>query len=240
MKVLIDERGRKFLVEGKEFHTDRGLVKIGPGNETATSHLGHRFIVLDPDILDIYEKMPRAGSFMLKKDIGLFLAYLGLGSGDVVVDAGTGTGSLALFMGNVICCEGRVVTYEKNPEFAEVARKNVEKAGLNDLVVVKVKDALDGFDEADSSVDAVTLDMKEAWKMIDEAKRILFRGGRLAVYTPYIEHAKKVHFKLVSAGFTEIKTIESMQREIEFKSQGTRPMTSRVGHSGYLTFARKT
>jgi tRNA (adenine57-N1/adenine58-N1)-methyltransferase len=240
MKVLIDEKGRKFLVEGRELHTDRGLVKIEPGKGTATSHLDHKFVVLDPDILDIYEKMPRAGSFMLKKDIGLVLAYLGLGSGDIVVDAGTGSGGLALFMGNVIGNEGRVVTYEKNPEFAEVARKNIERAGLEGIIEVKVKDAFFGFDEADSSVKAVTLDMPQAWKIIDEAKRILTRGGRIAVYTPYIEHAKKVHINLVQAGFTEIKTIESLEREIEFKTQGTRPMTSRVGHSGYLTFARKT
>jgi tRNA (adenine57-N1/adenine58-N1)-methyltransferase len=241
LKVLIDEKGRKFLIDGREMHTDLGLVKIEPGKGTATSHLGHRFIVLDADILDIYEKMPRTGSFILKKDIGLTLTYLALGSGDKVVDVGTGSGSLALFMGNVIGRGGgRVVTYEKNPEFAEVARKNIEMAGLNDIIEVKVKDVLDGFEELNDSVDAVTLDLNQAQKMINEAKRVLRRGGRIAVYTPYVEHAKEVHLKLSEFGFTEIKTIESIEREIEFKIQGSRPKTSRVGHSGYLTFARKT
>jgi tRNA (adenine57-N1/adenine58-N1)-methyltransferase len=223
LKVLIDEKGRKFLIDGREMHTDLGLVKIEPGKGTATSHLGHRFIVLDADILDIYEKMPRTGSFILKKDIGLTLTYLALGSGDKVVDVGTGSGSLALFMGNVIGRGGgRVVTYEKNPEFAEVARKNIEMAGLNDIIEVKVKDVLDGFEELNDSVDAVTLDLNQAQKMT------------------YVEHAKEVHLKLSEFGFTEIKTIESIEREIEFKIQGSRPKTSRVGHSGYLTFARKT
>jgi tRNA (adenine57-N1/adenine58-N1)-methyltransferase len=241
MKVLIDENGRKFLVDGRELHTDRGLVRIEPGKGTATSHIGHRFIVLDPDILDIYEKMPRSGSFMLKKDIGSILVYLGLGNGDIIVDAGTGSGSLALFMGNVIEKNGgRVITYEKNPEFAEVARKNIERAGLNNIIEVKVQDAMDGFEEPGDSVDAVTLDMHQAWRMINEARRVLRRGGRIAVYTPYVEHAKEAHLKLNELGFAEIKTRESIEREIEFKTQGSRPKTSRVGHSGYLTFARKT
>lgn len=237
--MLIDKKGRKFLVEGKEIQTDLGVVTLEEGKETAKSHLGHTYIVLAPDIVDVYEKMPRAGSFMLKKDIGMLLAHLGIGRGDVVVDAGTGSGALALFMGNIVGSDGRVITYEKNTEFAEVARKNIEMAGLKDVVVLRVKDVLEGFDEEDESADAVTLDMNEAWKMAAEAKRVLRRGGRVGVYTLYMEHAKEVHGALLDLAFAEVRTIESLTREMEFRKQGSRPKTSRVGHSGYLTFGRK-
>jgi tRNA (adenine57-N1/adenine58-N1)-methyltransferase len=176
---------------------------------------------------------------MLKKDIGLFLVNLGLGSGESVVDAGSGSGSLAIFMGNVVGPSGKIVTYEKNPEFAEVAKKNFVMAGLGDVIEVRVKDVTEGFEEADDSVDAVTLDMFEAWKVLDETKRILKRGGRIGVYSPYVEPAKEVYLHLIKNRFVEVRTIEANTREIEFRKQGTRPKTSRVGHSGYLTFGRK-
>jgi len=47
-----------------------------------------------------------------------------------------------------------------------------------------------------------------------------------------VECAKEV-------GLSDIKTIDTVQREIEFGARGTRPQTIGVGHSGYLTFARK-
>ena len=183
--------------------------------------------------------MPRAGSFMLKKDIGLVLAHLGIGCGDMVVDAGAGSGGLSIFMGNIVGPDGSVKTYEKNPDFAEIARKNVENAGLSDIVKVKVKDVFYGFDEPNGSVDAVTLDMQEAWKMIGEAKRVLKRGGRICAYTVYVEHAKDVHNALLEKGFFDVETVEAFTREMEFRAQGSRPKTSRAGHSGYLAFGRK-
>lgn len=240
MKVLIDERGRKYLVEGRELHTKQGIVRIEDDAHRASSHLGHSFVVLDPDIVDIYEKMPRAGSFMLKKDIALILACLGVGSGMTVVDAGAGSGALAIFLGNVVGPGGRVVTYERNRDFAERAERNLGLAGLQGVVEVRVRDVLDdGFDEPDSSADAVTLDMKESWKMISEAKRVLRRGGRTAIYTVYVEHARAAHEALLKEGFAEVRTIETATREMEFRRQGSRPKTGRVGHSGYLTFGRK-
>ncbi|MFQ5800624.1 MAG: tRNA (adenine-N1)-methyltransferase, partial [Candidatus Hydrothermarchaeales archaeon] len=146
---------------------------------------------------------------------------------------------LALFMGNVVGSKGRVITYEKNLEFAEVAKKNIEMAGLEDAVVLRTKDVMEGFDEEDGSADAVTLDMDEAWKMAGEAKRVLKRGGRIGVYTLYVEHAKEAHGALLDQGFAEVRTIESLTRGMEFRKQGSRPKTSRVGHSGYLSFGRK-
>ncbi|GBE18281.1 tRNA (adenine(58)-N(1))-methyltransferase TrmI [archaeon BMS3Abin16] len=238
-KILISEKGRKFLVKGAEFHSNHGRVDIEEGEESVESHLGHRFAVLDPDLIDIYEKMPRAGSYMLKKDMGMILGYLGVGTGAVVVDAGTGSGALAIFLGNVAGTSGRVYSYEHKPEFAAVAEENVKTAGLGDVVSVGVRDVLEGFREDTGTVDFVTLDLNEAWKTLEEARRILRRGGRIAIYNPYIEHARLVHNRLVELGFMEIQTLESVTREMEFRVQGTRPKTSRVGHSGYLTFARK-
>lgn len=236
MKLLIDEKGRKHLVEGERAHTDMGIVNVSGANGVVKSHLGKTFYILNPRIVDIYEKMPRAGSFMLKKDIGLILAYTGVGSGDVVVDAGAGSGALAIFLANVVRPDGRVYTYEIREEFAEIARKNIAKAKLQDFVEVKVKDIAEGIDE---KADVITLDLAEPWRVSKHAYNALKNGGFVAVYSPYMESAKKAAESLREEGFKNIKTIEVIEREIEFRKQGTRPSTRGVGHTAYLTFARK-
>jgi tRNA (adenine57-N1/adenine58-N1)-methyltransferase len=39
--------------------------------------------------------------------------------------------------------------------------------------------------------------------------------------------------------FIEIKTFENIQREMIVSPRGTRPSFNMIGHTGYLTFARK-
>ncbi len=238
MKVLIDERGRKHLVEGDELHTNNGVVELKDvkHGDIVETHLGHKFRVVDPRIVDLYEKMPRAGSFMLKKDIGMILAYTGLGDGDIVVDAGTGSAGLAVFLGNIVKPNGRVFTYEKNEDAAKIAKKNIKDAGLGEYVKVWVKDIRDGIEE---EADVITLDMHEAWEVVPSTKDALKMGGFIVVYNPYIEHALKVASALKRTGFKQIKTVECIEREMEFRTQGTRPKTRMIGHTGYLTFARK-
>ncbi|MFQ5974843.1 MAG: tRNA (adenine-N1)-methyltransferase [Candidatus Hydrothermarchaeales archaeon] len=238
MKVLIDKRGIKHVIEGDTLHTNKGVVDLKEvkHGDLVETHLGHEFRVVDPRIIDLYEKMPRAGSFMLKKDIGLILAYTGLGDGDVVVDSGTGSAGLVIFLGNIVKPNGKIYTYEKNEEAAKIAERNIENAGLGEYVKVRIKDISEGINE---KADVITLDMEGAWKAVPCAKDALRIGGFMAVYNPYIEHATKVVLALRKAGFKEIKTVECIEREMEFRKQGVRPKTRMIGHTGYLTFARK-
>ncbi len=238
MKLLIDEKGRKYLTGERELHTKYGVVDLSKENNgIVLSHLGHRFLFFEAGIGDLYEKLPRSGSLILKKDLGAIVANTNLGSGSVVVDAGTGSGALALFLGNIVKPEGAVYTYEKRKEFAALAEKNIKKAGLSRWVKVTVRDITEGIDE---EPDFITLDLNEPWKAIPAAQRALKRGGFICAYTPYIEHARRFSEELKKHNFVDLKTIETIQREMEFRAQGTRPKTTRVGHTGYLTFGRRS
>jgi tRNA (adenine57-N1/adenine58-N1)-methyltransferase len=237
MKLLVDERGNKRLCEGEVVHTDLGVVELAKASKgRVRSHLGHEFFVLEPRILDVYEEMPRVGSLILKKDLGAIIANTGVAAGDIVVDAGTGSGGLAIMLGSIVMPTGRVYTYEKRRKHAEAARKNIALAGLSDYVEVKLKDIEEGIDERPN---VITLDLPEPWKIAENAHEVLKQGGAIAVYTPYLEQARKAHLALRHAGFKEVRTLETLEREIEFKKEGTRPRTRMLGHTAYLTFARK-
>ncbi|MEE9594822.1 MAG: tRNA (adenine-N1)-methyltransferase [Candidatus Hydrothermarchaeales archaeon] len=238
MKLLIDEKGRKHLVEGEEYHTTHGVVKLSEAKGSKVkSHLGHEFSVLDPRIVDLYERLPRAGSIILNKDIGAIIAYTGLGSGDIVVDAGTGTGGLTMIMANIVRPSGKVYTYEIREKHLSIAKKNIERAGLSDHVDLKLVDIRDGIQEKD--VDLVTLDLPDPWNVAETAHKSLKDGGFIVTYTPYVEQTKRASDGLHSAGFKDLRSMEVLVRELEVKEVGCRPKTRMLGHTAYLTIGRK-
>ena len=242
MKMILDERGKKyFLNEGQEFQSDLGIVsdeilssaKVG---DEVKSHLNHSFKIIKPNVNDFIDLMDRRCSILIKKDIGSVLAYTGLGAGSRVIDAGTGAGAIALNFGNVVGETGQVFTYEIREDFAEVAKKNIETFGIKNIEV-KNQNIKEGIDE--NNIDLVFLDLPKPYEIFEEVYDALNLGGYLVVYAPYINQAEISYRVAKKLNFYNIEILETLERSLEVRQNGTRPKTRMVGHSGYLLFARK-
>ncbi len=242
MKMILDERGKKYILKpGAEFQSDLGIVKADVldnaqiGDEVK-SHLDHSFKIVKPNVNDFIDLMERRCSILIKKDIGQVLAHTGLGAGSRVVDAGTGAGAIALHFGNVVGLEGKVFTYEVREDFAEVARRNIDNFGITNIEV-KNKNIKEGIDE--DNIDLIFYHLPKPFEIFEEVMESLNVGGWLAVYAPYIDQAETSYRVAKKLGFYDIEIIETLERGLEVRTQGVRPKTRMVGHSGYLLFARK-
>lgn len=242
MKMILDERGKKYILkEGEDFQSDLGIVSaevlsVAEIGDEVKSHLDHSFKIVKPNVNDFIDLMDRRCSILIKKDIGTVLAYTGLGAGSRVVDAGTGAGAIALNFGNVVGEDGQVYTYEIREDFAEVARKNVETFGITNIEV-KNQNIKEGIDE--DNIDLVFLDLPKPYEIFEEVYDALNLGGWLVVYAPYINQAEVSYRVAKKLNFYDIEILETLERGLEVRQQGTRPKTRMVGHSGYLLFARK-
>ena len=176
----MDERGKKYLIkEDREFQSDLGIIKkeqmeratIG---DTLITHLNKEFRVIKPNVNDFIELMERRCSILVQKDIGNVLAKTGLGAGCRVVDAGTGAGAIALNFANVVGEKGRVFTYEIREDFAEVAQRNIDNFGINNIVV-KNKDIKEGIDE--QQLDLIFLDLPKPFEIFEDVYKSLRLGG---------------------------------------------------------------
>ncbi|MEM3439488.1 MAG: tRNA (adenine-N1)-methyltransferase [Candidatus Bathyarchaeia archaeon] len=242
--LYLDQR-RKWLVkvsEGKEFHTHKGRVRLGdlvgkPYGCSISSSLGERFLALRPTIYDLIMKAERPTQIMYPKDIGLELLMLGVGPGKRVVEIGTGSGSLTIALANAVRPNGMVFTYEARREFVEIAKRNLSKAGLLDYVTFREADARAGLEERD--VDAVTVDIGDPWEVVSLAEEALAGGGCIAIFCPTINQVERTVALLAEGRFADIETYECLLREILVRPGRTRPATRMIGHTGYLTFARK-
>jgi len=235
---------RKYLTraeKGRALHTHRGyllldsLIGLRYGSKVK-SNVGADFVALQPTPWDFVLKIARRTQVIYPKDMALMIFKLGLRPGMRVVEAGTGSGALTCALAFFVR-PGVVYSYDVNPSFQEVARKNLERAGLLDYVVLKVKDVTQGIDEYD--VDAVVLDMATPWLVVPHAWRALKGGGHFASFSPTINQVEKTVVELRKQGFVDIKVYELLLREIKVEEGAVRPETLMIGHTGYMAFARK-
>ena len=180
-----------------------------------------------------YGTLKRGPQVILPKDIGAILGYTAIGKESICVDAGTGSGWLAVALGRV---SKQVYSYDIRSDFSKIALKNIETAGLNN-VTLKIKDITKKIDERD--VDLVTLDMPSAERAVNSAKQALKQEGQIVGYLPHMEQVRKFVAKLERLGFTDIFTIEVIIRDMLVRDNGMRPSTKGIWHTAYLTFATK-
>ena len=102
---------------------------------------------------------------------------------------------------------------------------------------MKEGDVTIGIDEKD--IDAIVLDMATPWAVIPQAHNALSGGGVFLSFSPTIEQVMKTVSALNTYTFTDIDTIELMLRNLTVAENKTRPRTQMLGHSGYITSARK-
>lgn len=198
-------------------------IKIGKEN----------FTVVKPNILDLLKKAKRGPQIILPKDFGLILSVTGCSPGWKVVDAGTGSGFLSMFLANFGC---NVHTYEKKKEFYEIAKKNFKRFGLKNLKI-KNSDVTKGIKER--NVDMITLDLKNPERVTKHAFKALKPGGWLVIYSMHIEETKKVYSEIKKHDFTKLLILENLQRQWQSVKEFTRPKTYMLAHTAFLTFARK-
>lgn len=228
--VVKVEKGKKFSTQYGEIDLG-GLVRKKYGTEVET-HLGKKFRVLGVRQPDMLRKVRRAPQVVLAKDAGVIAGKVGLCKEDKVVEAGTGSGYLTIFLAGVA---SKVYSYEVRQDFYKVAKKNLELCGVGN-VVLKNKDVCEGISE--KNVDVVVLDMGSPEKAVDEARKCLKPGGFLAVYSPVLEQAGRVVDEM-GDGFCFVETIECIERKWDVGENKTRPRTRMLGHTAFLTFGRR-
>lgn len=240
-RVLLLGKTKSYFVEAKgEFHCQFGkfdLESVVGKNYgcRVKSGLGEQFSVVEPKLNDFLAKgTRRLPQVVLPKDAALILAITGIDNESVVLDAGSGSGFLAMFLANYA---KKVYTYEKRKDFFSAARQNIKNSGLKNITI-RNKDIKKGKEK---STDLVTLDLENAESAVAHAYHSLKSGGWIAVFSPYIEQVTSVVKEIKKLDFSEPKIFENFQKEWQVqigKETHTRPKTHTM-HTGFLVFARK-
>lgn len=245
--VLVDRKGGRHLVRltgEKERVGKVGLVDstaLEGLTEGASVNVGSAsFTVLTPTVLDKVAAIERRAQIVVPTDAALIALHADVKAGDLVVEGGAGSGALSIVLLHLLRPGGRLVTFEVREDHAQVAAANVERAGLSGGHELRVGDVAAGLDGmAGKGVDAVILDVPEPWKAVPAGQRALGAGGRFVSYSPTVGQVERTHGALREAGLRDVRTFETLERELVVGAGGTRPSFEMLGHTGYITVARK-
>lgn len=243
--LLVDGKGRRYLVtlaEGAQFHSHAGYVAHEDllGREEGTvvrSSRGARLTAFRPTLAEFVLKMPRGAQVIYPKDLGPILVLADVFPGARVLESGVGSGALSM----ALLRAGAVVTgYEIREDFANRARGNVERFLGPDAAghyTVEHRDCYEGIDLV--GLDRVLLDLPEPWQVAKHAARALRPGGILVAYTPSILQVTQLRDSLADGPFVMADTVEVLQRTWHVEGQAVRPDHRMVGHTGFVTHARR-
>jgi tRNA (adenine57-N1/adenine58-N1)-methyltransferase len=247
--LFIDGRGRRYLVDledGASFQYHAGVVAhreiIGrlPGTAFRTGS-GARLVALRPRLSDYVLLMKRGAQVVYPKDLGPMIHWGDVGPGMTVLDAGTGSGALAMALLRAVGPQGRVVTVERRPEHAQQARRAISRfyGSIPDNLDLRVGDVTDVIETV--RPDRLMLDLPEPWPVVDPAGRGLADDGVMTVFLPTVPQVQRLHDELRrSQRFTGATTFEVLHREWVADRRSVRPVTQMVGHTGFITVAHRT
>ena len=245
LALLVGLRHKHFifpLIPGGSFHTHRGILYhdelIGkPWGSQVFSHQGSPFFILQPSLADLLQDLKRSTQIMYPKDIGFILTSMSVGPGQTVLEAGTGSGSMTVALAYAVGPQGHVVSYERRPEFQALARKNLERLGLDGRVNFKLGDIADGL--AETNVDALFLDLPNPWDYILQVRGALKPGGFFCNLVPTFNQVEKLLYALRREHFAFIEVCELLMRYYKPEPTRLRPTDRMIAHTGYLIFARR-
>ncbi|XP_063242543.1 tRNA (adenine(58)-N(1))-methyltransferase catalytic subunit TRMT61A [Bacillus rossius redtenbacheri] len=209
--------------------------------------------------------LPHRTQIIYTPDISMIIFQLEIRPGSIVVESGTGSGSLSHALIRCIKPDGHLYTFDFHAHRASVATAEFESHGVGRWVTVEQRDVCgDGFGpQLEGTADAVFLDLPHPWEAVPHAVSVMKEcGGRLVSFSPCIEQVQRTCAALASHGFLELCTAELLHRELQVQSRGqtvlqldppqapaadSRPQTTRFlsavppasspGHTGYLTAA---
>lgn len=246
--TLTDSKGRRksvLLKEGGIWHTTKGAVSHddligGPEGVTITSVGGMQYLALRPLMSEYMVAMPREAAVIYPKDAAQILMWTDIFPGARVLEAGVGSGALSIALLRAIGAEGKLHSYERRQQFADVAASNVENwvGGQHPAWELTVGDLVEVID--DEPIDRAILDMLAPWECIDAVGERLVAGGVICCYVATATQLGRVADTLrAHGGFTEPHATETTVRDWHAEGLAIRPGHGTSGHTGFLIISRR-
>jgi tRNA (adenine57-N1/adenine58-N1)-methyltransferase len=246
--ILIDQRDRMYLVKlqaAGTFHTHSGtlphddVLGRSEGTRVVTSS-GMVLVAFRPRFADYALKMKRGAQVIYPKDLGPIITYADVGPGARVLEAGTGSGAMTIALVRAVGPAGTVVSYELRDEHRAHAEANLEDffGKLPETLELRSGD-VSSVVESEDRFDRCVLDLAEPWVPLVALREVLEPGGVVCAYLPTTIQVQQLVLALEPGGFHHVETFEVLRRSWHVAERSVRPDHRMVGHTGFLTIARR-
>ena len=246
--IVYDRRQRRYRVAlrpGALVETHLGYVRhdeiIGRREGFfLVTNKGHRLFVARPSFADAVRELPRQSQVIYPKDLGALLMHADVYPGARVVEVGLGSGAASAALLRAVGPEGSLVTYEVRADVVEASRRNVAELapGADNHRIVVADAYAEGIGAGE--IDRVVSDVPEPWRLLESAADALRTGGVFAAYLPTVLQVHEFVMRLSRDERWHMpETVEVLERPWRFSETSARPEHRMVGHTGFITTARR-
>ena len=207
---------------GMRYGERMGAAAGGGGN---SSGHGGGYVTLLPPSPELWtETLPHRTQILYIADISMIALQLELLPDSIIIEAGTGSGSLSHALARTLSTRGHLHTFEFNEKRAQLAQAEFVANDLGSRVTCRHGDVCaEDFSYATAagltheSVDGAIFDLPQPWDAIRLAAPFIKPGGRLCVFSPCIEQVARALDALREGGFTGSEVIEAIVRTHEVR-----------------------
>lgn len=240
--VLLVGRRRRVVVK-----VEKGISRIGKGTADLSKIIGkdygdsialwgEEFRIYRPSRKDIVENMERGAQVVLPKDAAQILYLCDVRPGDIVLEAGSGSGWLTSSLAISVMPSGKVISYDISEKSLELAKRNIERSGLGRWVDFRKGDVRSA--DIGERVSSCVLDIPDPWNAFENIERYLTPGGHICVYVPTYNQVEETVMNMRDA-FFDIESMEIIMRRMDAKKGATRPEFTGLLHTGFIVHGRK-
>lgn len=232
------------ISKDQSLHTHVGVIKhsdaIGKefGSRVRTNKDKYVYL-LEPTIHDFVMKCQHGTQIVYPKDFGYIAARAGVQSGQTVVEIGTGSGALTMFLASIVKPRGHVYTFDVEPSFMQIAEKNITRAGMMKYVTMENLNIKEAKKMPVSEADIAIIDLGDPWTVLPQVRKMLKGSGAVVAICPTMNQLEKLVMAFVENEFTDIECSEHILRTIDAREGKTRHSFYGIGHTTYVAYARK-
>eukprot|EP00768_Dysnectes_brevis_P006055 gnl/Dysnectes_brevis/4632_a6314_702.p1 GENE.gnl/Dysnectes_brevis/4632_a6314_702~~gnl/Dysnectes_brevis/4632_a6314_702.p1 ORF type:complete len:367 (-),score=104.23 gnl/Dysnectes_brevis/4632_a6314_702:39-1139(-) len=155
--------------------------------------------------------LSRRTQILYQPDISMIIEKAGLTRGQVVLEAGTGSGSLTHHLASRVGATGHVHTFDINSDRVEAAGDEFRLHGLSQVTGYLRDVCREGYPEElrSNEADLVFLDLPEPWLAVPHATAVMRVGAVFVAFSPCIEQVHKTLSALCEYGYGCFETCET-------------------------------
>ena len=245
--VVIKSNNKKYLTvikDGESFITHNGKISYNDIKSlpyTVKSSTDEEFIIYTPSYKEFVLLMRRGPQIIYPKDVGSLIVDGNITNSSTVLEIGTGSGALTLFLLLILGKKGMLYSLDSEVKHQYRASKTINRyiSTFNknyEYNLEFIHDELKNFRITDIDIDTIITDVPEPWEFFK--KNNINKDLSWVSYLPSISQVEKLTKILKDNNFKNIEIKENLERYWIVKDKILRPKNEMVGHTGFIVSCR--